>query len=70
MEWNGVGKLIKIQGNMDAQQYCDILDNRLVESFEKPEMPEQKRVFYQDNNPKHIFKKATQWFENNDIQVP
>jgi hypothetical protein len=30
---------------MDAQQYCDILDNRVVESFDKLEVPEEDRVF-------------------------
>ncbi len=67
MGWNGVGKLIEVQGNMDAQQYCDILDDGVVESFEKLEVPEEHRVFQQDNDPKHTSKKASQWFEDNDI---
>ena len=33
MGWNGVGKLVEVQGTMDAQQYCDILDEGVVESF-------------------------------------
>jgi transposase len=69
MGWNGVGKLIEVQGIMDAQQYCEILDDGLVESFEKLEVPEEERIFQQDNDPKHTSKKATQWFEDNDIQV-
>jgi transposase len=69
MGWNGVGKLIEVQGTMDAQQYCDILDDGVEESFEKLEIPEEERVFQQDNDPKHTSKKASQWFEDNDIQV-
>ena len=69
MGQNGVEKLIEVQGAMDAQQYCDILDNRVVESFDKLEVLEKDRVFQQDNNPKHTSKKASQWFEDNDIQV-
>ena len=69
MGWNGVGKLTEVQGTMDAQQYCDILDEGVVESFEKLEVPEEERVFQQDNDPKHTSKKASQWFEDNDIQV-
>jgi len=30
---------------MDAQQYCDILDDGVVEIFEKLEMPEDGRIF-------------------------
>ena len=68
MGWNGVGKFIEVQGSMDAQQYCDILDDGLVDSFEKLEIKEE-RIFQQDNDPKHTSKKATQWFEDNDIQL-
>ena len=69
MGQNGVGKLIEVQGAMDAQQYYDILDNRVVKSFDKLEVPEEDRVFQQDNDPKHTSKKAFQWFEDNNIQV-
>ena len=54
---------------MDAQQYCDILEDKVVESFEKLEVPEEDRVLQQDNDPKHTSKKALQQFEDNDIQV-
>ena len=43
---------------MDTQQYCDILDDGLEESSDKLEIPEEDRIFQQDNNPKHISKKA------------
>ena len=41
MGWNWVGKLVEVLGKMDAEQYCDILENDLVESFEVLEMEEE-----------------------------
>ena len=41
----------------------------VVESFEKLEMPEGESIFQQDNGPKHTSKKATKWFEDNNIDV-
>jgi hypothetical protein len=69
MGWNGVGKLIKVQGNMDKVQYCEILENGVQESFEVPETVDGEQYFQQDNDPKHMSGLATQWFEDNDIQV-
>ena len=69
MGWNRVGKLVEVQGKMNAEQYCDILENGLVESFEVLEMEEEEWYFQQDNDPKHISKKAKKWFEDNDIEV-
>ena len=51
MGWNGVGKLIEVQGIMDAQQYCDILDDGLVESYEKLEMAEGRGYFSKTMTP-------------------
>ena len=67
--WNGVGVLSEVQGIMDADQYCDILDGGVQESFETLEMPEGERIFQQDNDPKHTSKKATKWFEDNNVKV-
>lgn len=45
MVWNGVGKLIEIQGIIDAVQYCEILVDKLVECFEeKLEMEEDEKI--------------------------
>ena len=46
-----------------------VMGDGVVESFEKLEMDEGERYFQQDNNPKHTSRKATGWFEDNDIQV-
>jgi hypothetical protein len=51
MGWNGIGKLTEVQGIMDAKQYCEILEDELVESFEELEVEEGERIFQQDNDP-------------------
>ena len=33
-------KLVEVQGKMNAEQYCEILEYGMVESFEKLEMEE------------------------------
>ena len=67
MGWNGVGKLVEVQGRMDAEQYCEILDEGMEESFEQLEMAQNQRYFQQDNDPKHTSKKADKWFSDNNI---
>jgi hypothetical protein len=69
MDWNGVGMLIEVQGRMDAEQYCEILEQGVMESFEKLEMEEGARYFQHDNDPKHTSKKAKKWMEDNDLEV-
>ena len=51
MGCNGVGKLIKVKRRMDAEQYCEILEDGLVESFETLEIEEGEQYFQQDNDP-------------------
>jgi hypothetical protein len=45
MGWNKVGKLVEVQGKINADKYCKILDDGLVESFETLEMEEEERTF-------------------------
>jgi transposase len=69
MGWNGVGKLVEIEGIMDADQYVDILDNNLVVSMEDLAISMEEGIFQQDNDPKHTSKKAKQWMKNNEITL-
>ena len=67
MEWNEGEKLIEVQGIMDKVQYCEILENRIEESFEKLEMVDVEQYFQQDNDPNHMSGVATQWVKDNNI---
>ena len=69
MGWNGVGILTEVQGIMDAEQYCEILEHGLEKSFKKLGLEEGERIFQQDNDPKHTSKRASKWLDDNNIEV-
>ena len=66
--WGGMGwgKLVEVQGKMNAEQYCEILEDGMEESFKKLNMEEDEHYFH---DPKHTSQHATQWFSDNNIQV-
>lgn len=69
MGWQGPGVLCEVIGKMDANQYCNILEESLESSREKLEIPVENLIFQQDGDPKHTSKLADKWFKDNDIQV-
>ena len=60
MGWNGVGVFTEVQEIINGEQYCEILNRGMVESFEKLEMPKGERTFQHNNDPKHISNRANQ----------
>jgi transposase len=58
MTYNGVGYLRKVEGHMNAIQYCKILQEDLVASMRWYGLKHQDVLFQQDNDPKHNSKKA------------
>jgi len=66
---SGVGTLVRIDGNMDADLYCQILEDDMLGSLEEWGVTRDKIIFQQDNDPKHTSKKAKQWFQDNKIRV-
>jgi hypothetical protein len=53
MSWNSVRILIEVKVKMDADQYCQIWGDGMVETFEILKMEEGEWYFQQDNTPKH-----------------
>ena len=45
--------LIEVIEKMDADKYCQILSDGMVESFEKLEIEEGEQYLQQDNDFKH-----------------
>ena len=69
MSWEGVGYAIRIDGRIDADLYVSILDDKLQQSIKYFKKRCQDIIFQQDNNPKHISKKAKTWFKDHRIHV-
>lgn len=67
----GVGTLHRINGNMDAPGYVEILDGNLPKSLRKHGLKSNGRygvLFQQDNDPKHRSKAAEAWFMRKRIR--
>ena len=66
MGWNGVGILAEVEGRMDDERSVSILEDNLL-SMENSEIP--KESFQQDNDCKHSFKWAQNWFKSQGIRL-
>ncbi len=62
----GAGRLVWIEGKMDAAMYRDILDENLLQIT----MDLRRRFnFQQDNNSKHTAKITKEWLRNSSVNV-
>lgn len=66
---NGVGELIRIDGNIDTTKYIKILGDGLIKTIEKHDINEKKVIFQQDNAPPHKSKTTLDWLKQNKIKV-
>src|SRR6267154_6453938 len=63
MFWEGIGYATRIEGKMDAELYCAILDEELQESLHYYDKSPSDVIFQQDIDPKHTSKWAQSWFK-------
>ena len=69
MFWEGIGYATRIEGKMDAQLYCFILEDELEQSLELYHKMPDDIIFQQDNDPKHTSKLAQKWFNDHGCTV-
>ncbi len=64
----GTGRLVAIEGKMNAAKYWDILDENLLQSAQDLRLG-RRFTFQQDNDPKHTAKITKEWLHNNSVTV-
>jgi hypothetical protein len=64
MIWEGAGYACKIDGRIDGDLHVKILDGELLDSIRYYRKTKDNIIFQQDNNPRHTYKKVSQWFED------
>ena len=66
---HSVGNLVRIDGRINAELYCKILEEDLPSSvgFYGDEL--KKFIFQHDNDPKHTSKRVTKSLTDNEIEV-
>ncbi len=64
----GTGRLVAIEGKMNAAKYRDILDENLLQSAQDLRLG-RRFTFQQDNDPKHTVKITKEWLHNNSVTV-
>src|SRR5436190_5917571 len=69
MTWDGAGLACKIDGKMDADLYCKILEDELQGTLKYYDKSPYDIIFQQDNDSKHTSEKAQTWFKNHGFQL-
>lgn len=68
MGYNGVGTLVQIIGNMDAELFLSVLDIGLQESVAKNNLP-SNWILQQDNDPKHTSSLARDYYARHHLKL-
>ncbi|KAK3564286.1 hypothetical protein QTP86_012011 [Hemibagrus guttatus] len=64
----GTGRLVRIEGKLNAAMYRDILEENLLQSALDLRLG-RRFTFQQDNNPKHTAKITKEWLWDNSVNV-
>lgn len=66
---SGVGHACRIDGDMNAELYVQILQGELLWSIDYFGREVKDIIFQQDNDPKHTSRLAYRWFNSASIEV-
>jgi hypothetical protein len=66
---SGVGHACRIDGQMNAELYTEILQGELLQSIEYFGRDVKDIIFQQDNDPKHTSRLASRWFESTSMEL-
>lgn len=69
ISWHGVGRLHCIDGHMNAELYCVILEESLLGSLADKSVAQDDFIFQRDNDPKHASHHAKFWYQAQGINV-
>ena len=64
----GTGRLVRIEGKMNAAMYRDTLDENLLQSALDLRLG-RRFIFQQDNDPKPTAKISKEWLQDNSVNV-
>uniref|UniRef100_A0AAQ4QG94 Tc1-like transposase DDE domain-containing protein n=1 Tax=Gasterosteus aculeatus aculeatus TaxID=481459 RepID=A0AAQ4QG94_GASAC len=64
----GTGRLVRIEGKMNAAMYRDILDENMLQSALDLRLG-RRFIFQQDNDPKHTAKITKKWLRETSVNV-
>ena len=67
--WNGVGCIVRISGNMNAELYRSIVEEEVVESMDCFDMDLDSSIFMQDNDPKHKSKMVMEFIKQQKYEL-
>lgn len=66
---SGLGRLVRIEGNMSAQLYIEILNDNLLGTFKDLGIKKKDVYFQQDNNLRHTARLTQDWLHTKKVDV-